>query len=253
MLAGLRGRRGADLWKVGAWVGVAAAVIIVAGFAAVGGVRSILAPTAATRDSASLAKSESASDLLAGGAAVTAPEALAGSAAESTSVYSRAASTAEANYIAVDGVAYHYIGIAEVPRSSLTTAGSTTTSLDTGAVARSYTVYATPTAGRVAVLSAAGTRVFELVKRQFAGRTYVLASQSLAGFGEWPDLPAGFTPPTTSDGAPTFVAATPDDLGVQTYSKPGTPIEDGFAVASGTSPSDPALGNPNWTWWVKPR
>ena len=233
-------------WNAIAWAGAAAAVLIVAGFAALAGVRSMLAPTAGSRDAAYTTQ-ESASDSLAATGPATDKSATA-AAPESTGE-----ALASPGFISVGGTAYRYVGMAEVEPSTLTTAGSTTTAFDTGSEAQPYTVYATTTPGRVAVLSAEGTRVFEIVTRRVDGATYVLTSGSITSFDEWPTLPASFTQPTTADGAPTFVPAGTDSVGVSLYVRPGTRLEDGFAVAPGTLASDPAMGNPNWTWWVLPQ
>jgi hypothetical protein len=226
-------------WNTLAWVGAAAAVLVVAGFATVAGVRSILAPTPSSRESASVAQDTGTSPGYDDSLAATAPKA--------------APAQSSPGFITMDGAAYRYVGIADIERSALTTVGSTTTALDTGGAARTYTIYSTGIAGRVAVLSAEGTRVFELVTRRLSSQVYVLTSETITDFTEWPGLPPGFPQPTAADGAPTFVAAGTDDLGVNAYSRPGTPIETGFAVAPGTPMSDPATGNPNWTWWAKPQ
>jgi hypothetical protein len=69
-------------------------------------------------------------------------------------------------------------------------------------------------------------------------------------FGVWPVLPTRFPTPTTADGTPTFVAAGTDALGVKVYAAAGRPVSEGFAVAPGTAATDPAAGNPGWTWWA---
>jgi hypothetical protein len=229
-------------WNTLSWVGAAAAVLIVAGFATVAGVRSILAPTPSSQESASVAQDTGTSPGYDDSLAATTPKA-AGQAPAAPALSSP-------GFITMDGAAYRYVGIADIERSTLTTVGSTTTALDTGGAARTYTIYSTGTAGRVAVLSAEGTRVFELVTRRLNSRVYVLTSEAIADFTVWPGLPPNFPQPTTADGAPTFVAAGTDDLGINAFSKPGTPIETGFAIAPATPMSDPAMGNPNWTWWA---
>jgi len=98
------------------------------------------------------------------------------------------------------------------------------------------------------------TLAFRLVTRTYAGDEFALESGSgVLRFGEWPTLPQRFAPPTSSDGSPTFRYFGFDDRGVRIYVPAGArprPL-DGFAVAPGTSPDDPAAGNPNWTWWSR--
>lgn len=92
---------------------------------------------------------------------------------------------------------------------------------------------------------------FTLVTRVYRGRRFALAAaRGLAEFGEWPQLPPSVPMPGSADGSPAFEAAGTDDLGVTVYPLAGTAPEAGFAVAPGTQPSDPAAGNPNWTWWA---
>jgi hypothetical protein len=92
---------------------------------------------------------------------------------------------------------------------------------------------------------------FRSVERMFKGKPYVLSSNGdLTAYGQWPALPSQYATPTASDGSPTFAPAGRDDTGLQVYAPSGTSAESGFAVAPGTSTSDPAGGNPRWTWWV---
>jgi len=90
---------------------------------------------------------------------------------------------------------------------------------------------------------------FEPVTRTFRGRLYGLRSSTIGAFGEWPRLPSGITEPTSPDGSPTFILSGTDDSGVKIYVRPGSDPSAGFAVAPGTAASDPAAGNPSWTWW----
>jgi hypothetical protein len=80
-------------------------------------------------------------------------------------------------------------------------------------------------------------------------RYQLAAGNAIERFGEWPQLPVRFQAPASPDGSPTFVIASGDALGVQTYTAKGVPQTQGFAVAPGTPGADPAASNPNWTWW----
>lgn len=87
---------------------------------------------------------------------------------------------------------------------------------------------------------------YRAVTRLFAGKRFVLTSQApLDRYGKWPALPARFSQPTSSDGAPTFQPSVMDDSGRQTYVPQGEQPADGFALA----PDPSTNGNPNWTWW----
>ncbi|MCX8007050.1 MAG: hypothetical protein N3B11_02930, partial [Coriobacteriia bacterium] len=115
------------------------------------------------------------------------------------------------------------------------------------------TAYAEPLDKRTIWLRAADGRTlaFRLVTRTYANDEYALASGGVvARFGEWPTLPQRFAPPTSPDGSPTFRFFGSDDRGVRIYVPPGGRPQDGFAIAPGTPESDPAAGNPWWTWWT---
>ncbi len=233
-----------------AWAGAAAAVLIVAAFAAIPGLRGIVSPTT-TSTRSSFAPGESTSDKnldasVPGGGAVesTQPSAPTG--------FSATAQPAVApDFIAVNAIVFRSAGTLAIDRSQLTTAGTTSSALGTGGAPEALTVYSTPTSGQVALTPDGATLAFRIVTRLLGGQTYALTSAPIPAFGVWPSLPSDFIVPTTADGAPTFVTAAKDDLGVQVYSRPGIPVADGFAIAPGTAGSDPAQGNPNWTWWTR--
>ena len=87
--------------------------------------------------------------------------------------------------------------------------------------------------------------------RVLSGKTFQLTTGTpITRFGEWPTLPSQYPQPTQPDGSPTFRQSGADATGVAAYAPPGGPPEDGFAIAPGSSPNDPAGGNPNWTWWT---
>jgi len=73
---------------------------------------------------------------------------------------------------------------------------------------------------------------------------------ALQSYGTWPSLPTDLPAPTAKDGSPTFIAAGTDDSSAQVYVRVGDSPERGFAIAGGTAATDPASGNPNWTWWL---
>ncbi len=155
-------------------------------------------------------------------------------------------------YIVVEGVAYAPTGSRAVQASLLVTAPPVYTALDSGADPVSIPAFRiTGENGTVVLQQSDGTYLgFTTIIRRFGGRRFVLTSgTSVTAYGAWPTLPARFVMPTDADGSPTFSFFGKDDAGVLIYVPPGGAPASGFAVAPGTDPSDPAAGNPNWTWW----
>ncbi|MBN2248244.1 MAG: hypothetical protein JW733_06055 [Coriobacteriia bacterium] len=139
-----------------------------------------------------------------------------------------------------------------VPRSALTSAGTITSDLgdpDGPAVRDVMVSEAEPGAIFLRGPDEAMIR-FSQVARTLGGRPYALAAgTSIPSFGMWPTLPPQFPTPAAADGSPVFVLGGFDDRGRDVFVPPGTDTSGGFALAPGTSPDDPAAGNPNWTWW----
>lgn len=135
--------------------------------------------------------------------------------------------------------------------SATPTIGSLTTAFATGGSVTA-TVYRSPlTDGSIVVQGPDGLRLYTPVVRLMSSIRFQLTSgKPIERFGVWPVLPTRFPVPTTADGTPTFVLAGTDALGVSVYAATGRPVTEGFAVAPGTAASDPAGGNPNWTWWA---
>jgi len=234
---------------MGAWIGAAAAVVILAAFAAVSGVRSIVNGPSQTSLSEDRAESgfmttpPATDESKSSGSEAAQPEASAADAARELSA---------PNMISAQGFAYQLIGPAAVDRSKLTTYTTTVTSLDSEAAPQTYTVYKTPTGGRVAVIRGEELLLFDLVRRTYEGRLYALASSALSSFEAWPSLPSSIPEPTTPEGAPTFISAGLDDTGLEVYRLPTVEASQGIAVPPDAPASDPGAGNPNWTWWSAP-
>lgn len=131
------------------------------------------------------------------------------------------------------------------------TIGTLKTAFATGGGVQTVPVYASPLKdGSIVVSGPDGFRLYSPIVRRMSGKRYQLvAGGELERFGTWPTLPQRFPTPQNPDGSPTFAAAGTDSLGVSVYAPSGQPVSSGFAVAPGTSASDPAAGNPNWTWW----
>jgi hypothetical protein len=131
------------------------------------------------------------------------------------------------------------------------TIGAVSTAFASSGAPQSALVFASPLSdGSIVVQGPDGDRLYEPVVRLLQSKRYQLAAgNDVDRFGTWPALPVRFTTPTSSDGSPVFTAAGVDALNVRVYAAVGQPVTAGFAIAPGTSTSDPAGGNPNWTWW----
>ena len=189
------------------------------------------------------------------GAALSAPAATAtpesGASGEQRTAADAAATVIPA-YVALDGRVFRLAGPATVDPSALTTAGVVASAFDTTGPTGALTAwYVRSDTTRILLERTPGSFTsFEAVTRSFGGMPYQLASGGALGtYGIWPTLPARFVTPTETDGSPTFRYLGTDDRGGGVYVPVGGRIEDGFAVAPGTAATDPAAGNPNWTWW----
>ncbi len=166
--------------------------------------------------------------------------------------YGQLAGTPAPPYVVIDGLVYAPTGPRTVDASSLVTATPAVTALDTGGDPVSMPAYHVGAGPGTAVLRATdGTYLgFSAVTRTFGGKALVLQSGTpVTAYGQWPTLPGRFPAPSASDGSPTFSFFGKDDLGMAIFVPPGGRPTEGFAVAPGTPSTDPAAGNPNWTWW----
>ncbi len=155
-------------------------------------------------------------------------------------------------YVVLDGVVYAPMGQLAVSPSTLVTATSVATAFDTGTEPAAIPTFRiADETGTIVLRTAPDTYLgFSTVTRQLLQRRFVLTSGSdIPAYGTWPTLLRRFAVPTSPDGSPTFSFFVKDDSGVLVYIPAGGTVEDGFAVAPGTAPDDPASGNPNWTWW----
>lgn len=178
-------------------------------------------------------------------------EPAAGMAAEAETAESTAPEEAP-GFVVYDGRVWRILEGTTPDRSTLETQGTVTTDLGSGRSGRRTVLTSRDNPSSIAVADKDGSlTTFTLVKRLYHGDTFVLvADRAIKRFGEWPELPSRIPSPVAADGSPTFAAADPDDMGVPVYPRTGTDPEAGFAIAPGTPISDPAAGNPNWTWWT---
>jgi hypothetical protein len=155
------------------------------------------------------------------------------------------------SYVVYDRTVWRLDATADAAPSTLPTSGVVTSSLGTAGEAAEHTAYLAADGETLWVAADGGSYLlFSRVVRTLGLTRYALRSDTdLARFGLWPALPARYTSPQSPDGSPTFMASGFDDSGRSVYIPFDGRIEDGFALAPGTPPDDPAAGNPNWTWW----
>jgi hypothetical protein len=173
------------------------------------------------------------------------------SATTSTATTTNQSPATAPDYVSYGGLVYSPGALLADSDTATPAIGTVSTAFASTNAAEKVTVYTSPLAdGSIVVVETDGYRLYSPVVRLLASKRYQLAAgNALERFGVWPTLPARFTAPTSSDGSPTFTAAGTDALGVNIYTVIGQPVTSGFAVAPVTSTSDPAGGNPNWTWW----
>ena len=159
-------------------------------------------------------------------------------------------SAAPPDFITVTGGVYRSEGEAAVEASTLHDLGLITTSLTASGTASQVQVRAGTDPDVVYLAGPSGnTLAFKRVKREFNGQSYYLVSADLTSIATWPTLPAKVALPTAPDGSPTFVSAGADSNGVSVYRLASSPNSGGIGIAPGSPSSDPAAGNPNWTYW----
>jgi hypothetical protein len=164
-----------------------------------------------------------------------------------------ATATAGPQFITVNGTVYSWSRVDDTNVATLSKLGVTTTSLGGKGQTISRTVYVGRSPETVYVVDDEDVvQAFSRLTRDYHGQTYVLVSPELTGYGQWPTLPAEFTPPTSPEGLPTFVPGATDSAGVQTYKPAVATGISGIAIAPST---DTGLmkNNPNWTWWIPVR
>jgi len=232
-----------------AWASAAAVVLVVAGIATYSGVRQILIPPLASEAQREVVVLDSAapesSSQPYNGAGATAQQ--------SDGSVAGTATAASTGYISVNGTVYRYAGLVQgIDSATLRRVGSANTALDAAAdPPASIDVLASPDLTRVFVSREQSETVyaFDRVTRLYSNTVYVQRSGDIARFGEWPSLPSGIPQPQTPEGSPTFTPDGQDASGVTVYRRTGSSADSGIAIAPGSPASDPAAGNPGWTWW----
>ncbi len=221
------------------WASAAVICAVVVGVSASAGVRMITTSpltSPVTQESAMSAKSAAppaapeASDMAAG-TALTAS--VAGS------------------YVTAHDVVFVLSGPSSIATSGLTATDTVTTGFG-GEPIKSVPAFTSADPDRLYLFDVTAKQllVFNRVVRSYAGRQYQLTSAALSNYGQWPTLPPSIAAPTGADGSPTFVVLTTDPSGTSIYTLAASGAESGIAIGPGTVTSDPAAGNPNWTWWT---
>jgi hypothetical protein len=185
--------------------------------------------------------------------AASAPRALAPESAGKGAVSSDLrGATAATPYLSFAGRVYRPGESSPTSASVAETIGTTASAFSSSGPPTTVTVHRTTLAdGSIAVATPGGLQVFVPVVRALGSRTYQLTTGAeIVRYGDWPSLPSTYPVPARADGSPTFHEAGVDALGVTVYKLEGGSTDQGFAIAPGTAPGDPAGGNPNWTWWA---
>ncbi len=230
-----------------AWGGAAAVLLVVVSITAALGIMRLATGssnrTASTSDAAVPAPAPEAAMQL---GAESAPADAAG-----------AVSSVSANmYTLYEGAVYVLDPNAAVPESEqLKPGGQTQLTFDSNLPPTSRQVQRGPDSAYIYVANDSHElQPFRIVQRRYLETDYFMQSAELGGYGAWPTLPASIPKPIPEnnlDGSPTFEFDGQDASGTLVYHRLGTDRRAGIAIPPGTTTSDPAAGNPNWTWWVR--
>lgn len=149
---------------------------------------------------------------------------------------------------------YMHQGVSAQAKSDLQAAGEVSVAFEADTPPQMRPVYAGAEGDTIGIEDSDGQlQRFVLVTRSYQGTVYRLQSADIVTYGGWPTLPAGVAkpvPPDNPTGAPAFALDGKDMAGTSVYHRIGADRQTGIAIPPGTPATDPAAGNPNWTWWV---
>lgn len=234
---------------------IAATLLLFAGISAVAGMRAITQPTLKASGSYNgPPRIAYQGGPAAGGVAAVAPgpaESTASSATTAPAASNASASTPTSSYVVFGGDVYKLTGTSQETTASLSKAGIVASAFgDPSAAPVAHDVYASATGSRIVVdAGPLGALAFDAVVRQYGGATYVLTSAPLERYGVWPTMPPPMQPPTTASGQPGY-SQSGVSSGIPAFLKNGSTAAAGIAIPPNTPSTDPAGGNPSWTWWV---
>ncbi|PKQ29773.1 MAG: hypothetical protein CVT60_03655 [Actinobacteria bacterium HGW-Actinobacteria-10] len=152
-------------------------------------------------------------------------------------------------YVVFDGWVYEVTEDNERVPADTAPIGLITTDFGSGTPSPQNVYAADATDSILIVEQDRNARVARRVTREFNGKDFGLTSSDITVFGTWPALTSAHPQPSSAEGMPEYDRLREQSEGQQIYVEPGGDPARGFAIAPGTPESDPARGNPNWTWW----
>lgn len=221
-----------------AWSSAAAVVFLVSGALAVRGVRSMLLP-----------EPESVKTMVVEGSSYSLEATAGDTAAMRTEMATTGAGTAAiplgaaSGTLVFEGTVYRAAGVdSSIDQNSLSRKGAIDVALTAGEEPVERDVLGSTDSARVFIEGPAGLLVFDMVTRNFDGRTYRLRASDKESLDQAISLPAGIDRPDATDGSPTFEELEGSE-GI--YVLTGSDASEGIALPPGTT-----VESGDWTWWT---
>jgi hypothetical protein len=231
-----------------AWASAAAVFVVGIGYVAGIGVRQITSPT---QSNLALSGAQTDNSLSSGAQAPTAESQPPATAHGSAATPKAQAPATAPVYVVLNGTVYRFSGPTSVDANQLRNIGKAMAATQAEQTFRERDVLVGADTSRIYIADDSGAyNAFDRVVRTYEGRPYELRSAPLTAFGLWPTLPSDMTAPAMPDGSPVFTPLVLNQAGASIYRLAAASAAQGIAVGPGSEPSDPAAGNPNWTWWT---